>query len=374
MAALSSRRSSDESLHAATTPLHTFCPGPRLIAMTDPHAPALVVVFNLGSGHGPADQVRRVLEAGCAAVGRPLQLLEVPDPRELVDIARRAVAQARECGGVVVAAGGDGTINTVAQATLGSGCAFGVLPQGTFNYFGRANGIPEDTAAALQVLLDGHRQPAQVGRVNGKVFLVNASLGLYPTLLEDREKWKQQFGRSRLVAFGAGLATLLRGHRSLRLRVEAQGVERELRTATVFVGNNALQLQQLGFAEADAVNDGRLAAIALRPVGRLTMLGLLLRGALGRLGEADQVLHLATRRLTVHAGRRLGVLGARRMKVATDGEVQWMQLPITFEVAKEPLDLLRPAPVPAAATQGVAAPLSLIAGGNGRPGPAMSDS
>lgn len=318
--------------------------------MTEPSAPPLVVVFNLGSGHGPADEVRRVLEAGCAAAGRPLQLLEVPDPSELVTIARRAVAQARECGGVVVAAGGDGTINTVAQTTLGSGCAFGVLPQGTFNYFARANGIPEDTAEALQVLLAGHRQPAQVGRVNDKVFLVNASLGLYPKLLEDRESWKQQFGRSRLVAFGAGLATLLRGHRSLRLRIESHGVERELRTPTVFVGNNALQLQQLGFAEAEAVNEGRLAAIALRPVGRLTMLGLLLRGALGRLGEADQVLHVATRRLTVHAGRRLGMRGAQRMKVATDGEVQWMQLPITFEVAKEPLDLLRPAPATAPAS------------------------
>jgi len=180
------------------------------IEMTEQHAPALFVVFNFGSGKDRADEVRRALESGCAAAGRSLHLLEVPDARELVTIVRRAVARARECGGVVGAAGGDGTINAVVQATLGSGCAFGVLPQGTFNYFARANGIPEDTAAALQVLLAGHRQSAQVGRVNNKVVLVNASLGLYPKLLEDREKWKQQFGRIRLVAFGAGLATLLR--------------------------------------------------------------------------------------------------------------------------------------------------------------------
>jgi diacylglycerol kinase family enzyme len=307
------------------------------------HAAPLIVVFNVGAGHGQADEVRATLEAGCAEAGRALHLLEVHDPRHIGTIARRAVDQAKQSGGVVVAAGGDGTINAVAQAVLGSGCTFGVLPQGTFNYFSRAHGIPSDTREALQVLLAGHHAPAQVGLVGERVFLVNASLGLYPQLLEEREEWKRQFGRSRLVAFGAGLATLLRGHRRLRLRVESQGQARELRTPTLFVGNNALQLQQLGLPEAEAIAAGRLGAIALRPVGLLKMLGLLWRGAFGRLGEADELIHIATRQLTVRPGRRLGTLGSRRIKVATDGEVTWMQLPLTFRVAPQSLELLRPA-------------------------------
>ncbi|MBK6854462.1 MAG: diacylglycerol kinase [Burkholderiales bacterium] len=321
--------------------------------------PALVVVFNVGAGHGQADEVRATLQAGCAAAGRNLQLLEVHDPAQLGAIARQAVSQARQCGAVVVAAGGDGTINTVAQAVLGSGCAFGVLPQGTFNYFSRTHGIPSDTAEALQVLLAGHSQPAQVGLVGDRIFLVNASLGLYPQLLEEREDWKRQFGRSRLVAFGAGLATLLRGHRSLRLRVESQGQERELRTPTLFVGNNALQLQQLGLPEADAVDTGCLAAIALRPVGLLKMLGLLWRGAFGRLGDADELIHVATHELTVRPSRRLGTFRSKRIKVATDGEITWMRLPLTFRVAPQSLDLLRPpAPAPDSATGSAPDPAS----------------
>jgi diacylglycerol kinase family enzyme len=315
----------------------------------------LIVVFNVAAGRGQADAVRTTLQQGCAQAGRELQLLEVQDPRQLLAIARQAVARATQCGGVVVAAGGDGTINAVAQATLGSGCAFGVLPQGTFNYFARTHGIPADTAEALQVLLAGHRQPAQVGLVGDRVFLVNASLGLYPQLLEDREAWKRQFGRSRLVAFGAGMATLLRGHRSLRLRVQAQGSERELRTPTLFVGNNVLQLEQLGFAEAEAIDSGQLAAIALRPVGLLKMLRLLLRGAIGRLGEADELIHVAARELTVRRGRRLGTPGAGRIKVATDGEVGWMRLPLSFRVAAQTLDLVRP-PTPAPERQPQAEP------------------
>ncbi len=300
----------------------------------------LYIVFNLGAGHGDADAVRNTITEACRAAGRPVQLLDVDDPGRLAEIARQAVQAAQAHGGVVVAAGGDGTINTVAQATLGSGCDFGVLPQGTFNYFSRTHGIPADPQQAMQVLLTAQAQPVQVGLVNDRVFLVNASLGLYPRLLEDREAWKRQLGRSRLVAFGAGLMTLLRGHRSLQLALDVQGSQRLLRTPTLFIGNNALQMEQLGLPQAQAIDAGALAVVALRPVGRLALLGLLLRGALGRLGEADQVINFGCQRLTVLPSWRWS---RRGMKVATDGEVQRMRLPLQFSVSPTPLQLIRPA-------------------------------
>jgi diacylglycerol kinase family enzyme len=299
----------------------------------------LVVVFNRGSGHGDADEARAAIDRACAHAGRAVQVLLVQDPRHVADLAREAVRRARQSGGVVVAAGGDGTLNAVAQATLGSGCAFGVLPRGTFNYFSRTHGIPADLEAALAVLLHEAPQPVHVGRVNGQLFLVNASLGLYPQLLEDREAWKQRFGRSRLVALGAGVATLLQGFRSLRLHVEVQGQARDVRTPTLFVGNNALQMEQVGLPHAPAIDAGELAGLMLRPVTRWALLGLMLRGALGSLGDADQVSHFAFRRLTVSRARGVG---ARRLKVATDGEIRWMTLPLLFEVASEPLWLIRP--------------------------------
>jgi len=301
--------------------------------------PPLFIVFNPGSGHGDANAARAAIEQACREGGRELHLIGVPDPRRLAELARQAVQSAQEAGGVVVAAGGDGTINAVAQATLGSGCSFGVLPQGTFNYFSRTHGIPADTAQAMQVLLEHDALPVQVGLVNQKVFLVNASLGLYPKLLEDREAWKKELGRGRLVAFGAGLMTLLSGHRSLRLEIEVNGQASAVRTPTLFVGNNALQLEQLGLPGAQALDAGELAAISLRPVGRSKMLWLLLRGALGRLGEADQLVNFSFKRLTVRPARAFAV---RRMKVATDGEISWLALPLVFCVAPERLLLIRP--------------------------------
>jgi diacylglycerol kinase family enzyme len=177
------------------------------------------------------------------------------------------------------------------------------------------------------------------------VFLVNASLGLYPRLLEDREAWKRQLGRSRLVALAALLATLLRGHRNLRLALELRGRQQALRTPTLFIGNNPLQLAQIGLPEAQAVQAGALAVVALRPVSRLALLGLALRGALGRLGEADQVIAFGSRALTVRPG---WPWDPRGVKVATDGEVRRLRPPLQFSVSPRPLHLIRPAPAAAA--------------------------
>jgi diacylglycerol kinase family enzyme len=226
---------------------------------------------------------------------------------------------------------------------LGSGCFFGVLPMGTFNYFGRTHGIPEAVDAAARVLVEGQLKPVQVGVVNDRVFLVNASLGLYPQLLEDREAAKRQFGRSRLVAFGSALKSLARDHRVLRLCLRTDEASGLLDTPTLFVGNNRLQLEQLGMAEAACVEQGRLAAIALRPVSQLGMLGLALRGSLGMLGDDANVVSFSARELTVSvaSGKSL------RIKVATDGEVGWMRLPLRFRVAAQPLALLCPAPAAA---------------------------
>jgi diacylglycerol kinase family enzyme len=298
----------------------------------------LFVVLNSASGHKDSDAERQVLADVFNSAGRAFEFLQFDDPADIASVSARAVKLAQEKGGVVVAAGGDGTINAVAAAVLRSGCPFGVLPQGTFNYFGRANAIPQDAKAAATALLGASISPVTVGEVNGRVFLVNASLGLYPQLLEDREAWKQQFGRSRLVAFVSGLSTIFQAHGQLRLEVEMAGKTTALRTPTLFIGNNHLQLTQVGISQADAVNRGQLAGVAVRPIGTLALLGLLARGVIGRLGEADNIETFSFRKLKV------AMRGKRRVKVATDGEITWMTPPLVFQVADTPLLLMVPAP------------------------------
>jgi diacylglycerol kinase family enzyme len=304
-----------------------------------PDAP-LYVVLNAGSGRAETDLRCSTIRDVLGAAGRTCELEVVHDAAKLEDAARVMAGRAAREGAILVAAGGDGTLNTVAHAAVAHGCVFGVLPQGTFNYFGRTHGIPEDLADAVRALLHARVRPVQIGLLNDRIFLVNASVGMYPQLLEEREHDKRQYGRSRVVALLSAVKTALRDYRSLRITLELDGRTRHLRTPTLFVGNNRLQMEQVGMHALDhALDEGRLVAIAPRPVGRLRMLGLLVRGALGKLGEADDVDAFAFRRMTVRAP----LLSARRrLKTATDGEVSRMRLPLRFEALEGRLLLLVP--------------------------------
>jgi len=312
-------------------------PVPRL----DPAA-ALLFVINASAGAHDIDAKRGVIEAALTARGRKGELL-VCGPDDLPRVAAKAAAAAVATNTAVIAVGGDGSLNTVAQAAHVAGCAMGVIPCGTFNYFARTHGIPTEPAAAARMLLDAYPRPVQVAAINDRVFLVNASLGAYPELLQDREAYKARFGRSRWVAFVAACATLLRAQRRLRLHIETGSTVREVQTLTLFVGNNRLQLQQLGAEPEDTLagtpGDGSMAALMLRPIGTLSMIGLMLHGAMGRLGEAAGVESFEFHRMLAKPSL---APGHKKVVVAFDGEVTRMRSPIDIRVLDKPLYLLQP--------------------------------
>ena len=333
----------------STASIATLLPSesaPTRVPEIDPAAPLLFII-NAASGRHDAGTTRQLIEDALRAAGRSGELL-FTRPDQLARVAQQAVATASARRTAVVAVGGDGTINSVAQAAHAQGCAMGVLAQGTFNYFARAHGLATEATAAAPALLRSVPVPVQVGLINEQVFLVNASLGLYPELLQEREAYKARFGRSRLVAFGAALVTLLSRHRQLRLRIENGANTRDVKTATLFVGNNRLQLEQVGLEQAQALDQGSITAVMLRPVGALAMLGLLLRGTMGTLGDASTVESFKFQRMLVKP--RLA-WGRRGVKVAFDGEVCWMRAPLEFQVSPKPLFLLKPLPdAPASGT------------------------
>lgn len=303
-----------------------------------PEPSSFFVVLNQASGTDEGQQIRQWLTAKLAENNQSAEFFSPSQNRDISLAAKDAVTRAIPVKGTVVAVGGDGTINAVCQAVLGTGLKMGVIPGGTFNYFARNMGIPEDPEQAIDALLHAEVKPVQIGLINDRVFLVNASLGLYPKLLEDREAYKQRYGRSRLVALVSAIATLARAHRRFHLSFNSDNTQGELRSVSILVNNNALQLSQIGIEEAEKVEQGKLIAIFAKPRHRLSLYGLLLRGLVSRLGEAEHIDSFALKQMNVSLGRR-----RKRVKVATDGEIIWMRSPLVFKVAKPALPLLIPA-------------------------------
>ncbi len=298
------------------------------------------IVINGRAGSAEGGARRSELEAALAAHDLAFEFFSAASGDEMPACAARAVQRAQEEEGLVVAVGGDGTINTVAQALQGVEVPFGVLPAGTFNYFARAHALPQDASAAVALWRDGQPQPVQAGRVNEQLFVVNASIGLYPKLLRAREEDNARLGRWRVVAAWAALRTVLRDNRSLHLDLHSDGHTERVRTPTLFVGNNALQLEQFGLPHAQALDSGgALAAVRVRPLGRWQLIALALRGLTGSLGPAPEVSATLVRELrVVPRGRRAG----RPLAVAFDGELCTMMPPLHFRVAPAALQLIKP--------------------------------
>jgi diacylglycerol kinase family enzyme len=303
-------------------------------------AAVLFIIINPGSGAAEAQVKRDLIARVFEEEGRAHRFVPVASPDELQSATDKAALEAVTSRGILVAVGGDGTINTVAATAMRHGCTLGVLPQGTFNLFGRSHGISQDLETAARALARGQPEPVQVGEANGRLFLVNASLGLYPQLLQDRESFKKQFGRHRWVAIMSGLVTLFEWRRQLTIELESNGERVVLTTPTLFVCNNPLQLERIGIDAhtSGEVGAGLLAAIVAKPIGTFAMLVLLLRGAFGTLGEADQIRSFSFRSLQVRVRRM------RRLRIATDGEVGVTTPPVTFTVSSKPLMLVVPRP------------------------------
>ena len=305
-------------------------PETAMPAVTVDSAAPLFVILNAGSGRQGAAETRATVERALTGAGRAHEIAVVTDPLQLPEIAREAVLAARADGGVVVAAGGDGTINAVAQAVLGSGCAFGVLPQGTFNYFGRTHGIPADTGAATRVLSTRRRSRSRSASSTTASFSSTRASACTRSCSRTARRTSAQFGRSRLVAFACRAdARCSARHRKLRLHSSRR---HRLDRAHA----DAVRRQQPAAAGADW--DRARPARSTRPPGRRSRCARSARSACcgcccaarGPAGRRRQ-----RRQLRVSAAH--GAPGAWRarkpMKVATDGEVAWLEPPIEFRVS-----------------------------------------
>lgn len=297
--------------------------------------PDICVLSNPRSGtamRNPGAVERAMAVFGPRAELRPFS----GDP---ADEARRAL---RDGFRVIVAAGGDGTVAGVAHALAGSEAALAVLPMGTFNYFARGLGMPEDADGAAQAILDGAPHDIAVGTLNGRVFLNNVSIGLYPAILEEREATYARFGRYRILAHLASLRTILRFQRPHGMELQQDDTRHRIRTPMLFVARSAYQLDQFGLEGAQAISDDRFVLFLAPQQTRLGFLRLAWKLVRRKVDHGRDVLVSTPRRIAV------SIRGRRRISVALDGEKLKMRLPLRIEIADHQLQVIVPPAHPVA--------------------------
>ncbi|MBT9384194.1 NAD(+)/NADH kinase [Pseudooceanicola sp. CBS1P-1] len=292
----------------------------------------VAILANRKSGTNARDA--EAIDRAMAVFGDDARLHHWDTEQDLGALADKAIA-----GGArtIIAAGGDGTAMAVAQAVLGKDVAFGVLPLGTFNYFARGLGLPEEASEAARALLAGTPHEIRIGTVDGQVFLNNASLGIYPRILKEREDVYARWGRRRLMAHWSVIRTFWRFQRPMRMRLTADGAVQDVRTPLLFVARSAYQLEIFGLEGAEAIHDDAFAVLVGRGETRAELFRLAWRLITRRMQPGRDYDLLAAKHLVVETAKP-------RMLVAFDGEKRPDRSPFTFHMEDRPLRLLLPGP------------------------------
>jgi diacylglycerol kinase family enzyme len=277
------------------------------------------------------EEVRRRLAKIFEASGVSAEITLAKSGIKVAELAREA---ARGDWTVIVAGGGDGTINAVASAVVGSDKVLGVLPLGTLNHFARDLKIPIDVDLAARAIISGQTVNVDVGEVNGRIFLNNSSLGLYPTIVLEREK-KQRLGSGKWPAFVWAAVTVFRRYPFLDVRLSVDEKEFRRRTPFVFVGNNEYTMERLNIGLRECLDKGKLSLYITNRTGRWGLVRLALRALLGRLREEKDFLALCTEEIRIQTRRK-------RLRVAFDGEVVVMTSPLHYRVRPRALRVIVP--------------------------------
>ncbi len=295
-----------------------------------------IVILNAASGSQDGDDKRSAITAAFTKRGRGVDFINVQDHDSVEAAANAALA---DPDAALAIAGGDGTICSAASVLAGSGRAIGIIPAGTFNYFARSLGLPQEMDAAVETLITGQSRAVNVATVNDRMFLNNASIGAYAAILQTREGTYRRWGRSRLAAYWSVVKTLVTFRAPLRLNIRVDDQTLTRRTPIIFVINNAYQLQQMGLDGAEAVAAGELVVLIAPNTGRL---GLFRHAAALALGIAKSETDYE-----MISGKNIEIVMKRKRRpVARDGEITRMGGPFTLRHAAAPLRIMVPRDAP----------------------------
>lgn len=235
----------------------------------------------------------------------------------------------------VVVGGGDGTVGAVAGVLAGSGVPLGVLPLGTLNHFAKDLGLPQDVAGAVRVIAAGQTRDVDVAEVNGRVFINNSSVGIYPYMVIDRDRRQSHDGRNKWPAMALACVRMLWRFPRRRLSVRTEGWALPHRTPCLFVGNNEYGMQLLTLGKRSRLDGGRLWLFVGKQGSAAALLWFAVRAAFGGLDQAVDF-------ETLHADAVEIGMGASRVPVALDGEVLTMRTPLRYRARPGALRVLAP--------------------------------
>ena len=243
--------------------------------------------------------------------------------------AERLAREAESDFDAIVAAGGDGTLNAVVNGLIGSPTPIGVLPLGTVNVLAREFGLPRRPEELARLIVESTARPVWPGRVAGRAFLLMASAGFDSEIVAGvHPRLKARAGR---LAFAWAALIRLWHYQACDLVVRADGIEH--RAAGLIAAKGRFYAGPFVVAPDARLAEPAFELVLFRRASRLAVLRYAAALFLGRIPRLNDV--------TILRARAATVTGDGAVPVQADGEIVG-QLPVTIEIADQPLFLIQP--------------------------------
>ena len=292
----------------------------------------LAIILNSASGTASKPETAARVTELFEAAGVAARVHLSASPEELPALVQRELAAGADA---VVAGGGDGTVNTIGSILAGGPTPLGVLPLGTLNHFAKALQIPMDLDKAVGIIAKGHVARVDVGRVSDRVFVNNCSIGIYPDIVESRERLRAE-GHRKWPAFFHAILEVMRREEEVSVRLEVEGRQIVSRTPFVFVGNNEYEVEGIHLGARTRLDAGRLSAYLAPRVHTRELPALLTHALLGRARQDGHLQAVSAAELWIETPY------ARDIKIACDGELLTLRPPLHFRSWPRALGVMVP--------------------------------
>lgn len=294
-----------------------------------------LVLLNAAAGALAAsrqeDEGQRIA-AAFFALGVPVQVRSVPGD-QLGPAARSAINSDVD---VVIAGGGDGTLNAVASALVGTGKPFAFIPLGTLNHLAKELNMPQDIEQACAAIANGTVQPMNVGQVNDRYFLSFSGIGVYSQVVKHRDVQRRVLGRAKWMAMAAAFLRIVRLWPLFRVRLQIGSQQIRRLTPLVFIALSEYQIRLAGLEPHPQGGRAALHLYLANPTTRLGLIWLILRAFIGRLRPHKDIEPRLVQEVEMTSPNR------SHFRVALDGEIVDLPTPLRYRLIEDGLTILLP--------------------------------
>lgn len=272
----------------------------------------------MATGHHTPEENKEAILSALRATGLEVETWYTTPDDPGYDLARQA---AQEGADLVIAAGGDGTLHSVASGLIGTNSTLGIIPVGTMNNIAHSLDISEDIAQACEVIAHGDTCYVDVGKINDQLFLEVAGIGLEAALFPAAEEFKSPGLLSSLDGIIKGLITLFK-FKPTRFRASFDGQKvRSFKAVQISVCNTPYYGAHLRFAPHAVMDDGLLNVLIYKNFSKLEYLRHAISISQGKRVLEPKVRHRLVKSLAIYADQPVAIHADGDIKGQTPAKI-----------------------------------------------------